>query len=752
MLYSSGGRPATAFSPMLGISVSWYTHTSVPSALHDASRRDSFHFAGRCASKSVGGSTTWSSTLTRMRSSALGMAALRSRSRYWLPFSLGPFLVASRPDRWGPRDDLNVTDFSLVLARVWLGVMIFAHGWRHVARGSARVRGWPTGSRASGRARLAARLDGHADRARGRRRARRRLPHALRVRRARLDRARRRGHEPSQERLLPHARRRGGSTSSASGSLSIALGTLGPGTWSLDHAIGFSFPFQNGTALLITAVRRDRRHCGVPRGVLAPAEGADLGHASCRPASGGQRPTTSRQSATIPMSAAARTGAAGAGWTARIVPAPATPTRGSNAPRDPERDVEPRGQARPVSPTWRPGGSQRRSATGRVQASAAPSSPRSGTRRGYSAGSHPEPDADHDRGPVQLGEPRVVGARADVDPRARGDGVGARRDARRASRLRPGHGTRSHGHRPRGAPATVVVSEQLAGEHRRLDARRAPPSADRSRRRRAPRRARPRCAPRPRGPVGAGHQHDDPARPWRPSGRRRSRRPPPPPIHPVAAPGPRPTPRARAAPRPGRWPRRGRRPRGAGPPRPGGRRPVDSAGLDEDADRVAARGPRVAGRPVGHPYGLQGAARRELLDGPRRSADGPSKTVGPVAVAGGPRPDRGGRAGSPDAVEGDGARHRVEVRAQTGGGRRLDEPLGARHDGGQLDAGLGPAVVELAAHVERRALGGSGSGPGRRRAAEPAPATCAPMWPPSSSTPRRPVGRGRSRPPRAARR
>jgi putative oxidoreductase len=36
--------------------------------------------------------------------------------------------------------------------------------------------------------------------------------------------------------------------------VAIALGTLGPGNWSLDHAVGFSFPFENGTALLITAL------------------------------------------------------------------------------------------------------------------------------------------------------------------------------------------------------------------------------------------------------------------------------------------------------------------------------------------------------------------------------------------------------------------------------------------------------------------------------------------------------------------
>ena len=36
--------------------------------------------------------------------------------------------------------------------------------------------------------------------------------------------------------------------------LSIALGALGPGTWSLDDAFGFAFPFEPATALLITAI------------------------------------------------------------------------------------------------------------------------------------------------------------------------------------------------------------------------------------------------------------------------------------------------------------------------------------------------------------------------------------------------------------------------------------------------------------------------------------------------------------------
>jgi putative oxidoreductase len=36
--------------------------------------------------------------------------------------------------------------------------------------------------------------------------------------------------------------------------LSIALGGLGPGKWSLDDAFGFSFPFEPGTALWLTAL------------------------------------------------------------------------------------------------------------------------------------------------------------------------------------------------------------------------------------------------------------------------------------------------------------------------------------------------------------------------------------------------------------------------------------------------------------------------------------------------------------------
>src|SRR6266511_2902071 len=70
MLYSSGGRPATALSPMLGISAPSYTHTSVPSSLRTDLGANCIHFSRRCPSNRSRGSTTWSSTLTRIRSSA----------------------------------------------------------------------------------------------------------------------------------------------------------------------------------------------------------------------------------------------------------------------------------------------------------------------------------------------------------------------------------------------------------------------------------------------------------------------------------------------------------------------------------------------------------------------------------------------------------------------------------------------------------------------------------------------------------
>ncbi len=148
----------------------------------------------------------------------------------------------------------NVTDFALLLARVWLGVMIFAHGWRHIgalrsgpgmanwfeslglrpgwlhawtvtvtelAAGVALVAGFLTPIAYGGLAAigLVAAFTNHL-----------------------------------KNGFFLSSKQEGWEYVVGIAVLAISLGTLGPGRWSLDHAIGISFPFQNGTALLITAV------------------------------------------------------------------------------------------------------------------------------------------------------------------------------------------------------------------------------------------------------------------------------------------------------------------------------------------------------------------------------------------------------------------------------------------------------------------------------------------------------------------
>src|SRR5262245_47552113 len=67
--YSSGGRPATALSPTLVASWPSNTQASVPSSLVTTRGARSRQRAARWPANMSGGSTTWSSTETRMRSS-----------------------------------------------------------------------------------------------------------------------------------------------------------------------------------------------------------------------------------------------------------------------------------------------------------------------------------------------------------------------------------------------------------------------------------------------------------------------------------------------------------------------------------------------------------------------------------------------------------------------------------------------------------------------------------------------------------
>jgi putative oxidoreductase len=150
--------------------------------------------------------------------------------------------------------DPNLTHFALALARVWLGIMIFAHGWRHLAatRSGPGIAQWFHGlglrpgplhawnvtvtELVVGVVLVAGFLTPLAYGG---------LCALLLV--AAVTNHRKNGffiNNPGQ----------GWEYVVTVSVLAIALGTLGPGDWSLDHAVGFSFPFQNGTALLITAL------------------------------------------------------------------------------------------------------------------------------------------------------------------------------------------------------------------------------------------------------------------------------------------------------------------------------------------------------------------------------------------------------------------------------------------------------------------------------------------------------------------
>ncbi len=149
--------------------------------------------------------------------------------------------------------DPNVTDFALALARVWIGVMIFAHGWRHVGalRSGPGMANWfeslglkpgplhawtvTLTELAAGVALVLGLL----------------TPVAYGGVAAILLVAAVTNHR--QNGFFLSSAREGWEYVVGIAVLSIALGTLGPGRWSLDHAIGWSFPFDNGTALLVTA-------------------------------------------------------------------------------------------------------------------------------------------------------------------------------------------------------------------------------------------------------------------------------------------------------------------------------------------------------------------------------------------------------------------------------------------------------------------------------------------------------------------
>ena len=149
--------------------------------------------------------------------------------------------------------DIDWAYFALALARVWLGIMIFAHGWRHlqVTRAGPGIANWfdglglkpgplhawnvtltelgvgvvlvlgfltPVSYGALASLMLVAAITNH----------------------------RKNG-------FFINNKPEGWEYVVTVAVVSVALGALGPGNWSLDHAFGFSFPFETRNALLITA-------------------------------------------------------------------------------------------------------------------------------------------------------------------------------------------------------------------------------------------------------------------------------------------------------------------------------------------------------------------------------------------------------------------------------------------------------------------------------------------------------------------
>jgi putative oxidoreductase len=150
-------------------------------------------------------------------------------------------------------NDVDVVNLALLLARVWMGGMMFAHGWRHLrsVRSGPGMANWfeslglvpgplhawnvtlsellvgpalvaglftPVSYGAAASIVLVALVTNH-------------WKNGFFI------------NNPGE----------GWEYVGTLGVLSIALGALGPGTWSLDDAFGLSFPFRPGTALILSA-------------------------------------------------------------------------------------------------------------------------------------------------------------------------------------------------------------------------------------------------------------------------------------------------------------------------------------------------------------------------------------------------------------------------------------------------------------------------------------------------------------------
>jgi putative oxidoreductase len=148
----------------------------------------------------------------------------------------------------------DAANFALLLARVWVAIMIFAHGWRHVKAiqsGPGMANWFESLGLKPG--------NFHALMVTGTEIA---IPIALALGfltpvcyggvAALMLVAMLTNHLPNG--FFLSSAKEGYEYVLTVAVLSISLGTLGPGKWSLDHAFDFEFPFDPKKALIITAI------------------------------------------------------------------------------------------------------------------------------------------------------------------------------------------------------------------------------------------------------------------------------------------------------------------------------------------------------------------------------------------------------------------------------------------------------------------------------------------------------------------
>jgi putative oxidoreductase len=149
----------------------------------------------------------------------------------------------------------NAANFTLLLARVWVGIVMFVHGWRHVKalRSGPGMANW-LASLGLRNGPLQAGLLTWSEVAVGPVLALGLLTPAAYGAVASLMLVALVTNHRDKGFFITARPTEGWEYVGTLAVLAIALGALGPGRWSLDHALDLSFPFEPDKALLVAAL------------------------------------------------------------------------------------------------------------------------------------------------------------------------------------------------------------------------------------------------------------------------------------------------------------------------------------------------------------------------------------------------------------------------------------------------------------------------------------------------------------------